>query len=119
MKLKLVLTGLLFSALAFAGDITGKWNGSVPGQDGQEMTLNFDFKAENGKITGKVTSPMGEIPISEGSINGDDVSFTTEFNDMKIVHKGKVSGDEMKLKVEMGDHEMDMTLKRAGAPSTN
>lgn len=115
MKLKLALTCLLFSAVAFAADISGKWTGTVPGQDGQDLALTFDFKVDTGKISGKVTSSMGEIPITEGAIDGDDVSFTTEFNGMKIVHKGKVTGDEMKLKVNMGDNDVDMTLKRSGS----
>lgn len=115
MKLKLLLTCLVFSALAFAADIDGKWTGTVPGQDGKEMNLDFQFKVDKGKITGTVTSPMGEIPITNGTLDGDDIAFTTELNDMKIAHKGKVTGNEMKLKVTIGDNDVDMTLKRAGS----
>jgi hypothetical protein len=33
-------------------------------------------------------------------------------DDFKVVHKGKVSGDEMKLKVEMGERTFEMTAKK-------
>lgn len=115
MKLKLAVAALLSVAISFAADIAGKWTGTVPGQDGQDMTLTFNFKTDGGKITGNVSSPMGDIPIAEGTIDGDKVSFTTEFNGSKIVHTGTVSGDEMKLAVQMEGNNFDMTLKRAGS----
>ncbi len=47
------------------------------------------------------TFRQGDAPISDGSIKGDDISFTQAFemqgNPVKIVYTGKVSGDEIKM----------------------
>lgn len=115
MKLKLALMTLLFAAISFAADVTGKWTGSVPGQDGQDMTVTFNFKVDAGKVTGTVTTPMGDAPVIDGTVDGDNITFSTEFNDMKIVHKGKIAGDAMDLDVTMGDNSFKMALKRAAS----
>jgi hypothetical protein len=62
-----------------------------------------------------VEGPMGEMKITEGSVKDDAIAFTVETEQFKAVHKGTFSGDEMKLKVEMGDQSFDMTAKRAGS----
>jgi len=103
---------LLFAGVALAADVTGTWNATTQGPDGQEMKLVFHFKQDGEKLTGTVEGPAGEVPITEGSINGDAIAFTVEVGDMKIVHKGTVTGDEMKLKVEIGEQTMEMTAKR-------
>lgn len=58
---------------------------------------------------------MGEIPISSVQTDGDKISFVVDAGDRKLVHKGEISGDEMKLKVEMGEGTMEMTAKRVGS----
>lgn len=58
---------------------------------------------------------MGESPITDGTIDGDKVTFTVSNGDFKAVHKGTVKGDEMKLTVELGDQTIEMTAKRAGS----
>ena len=112
MKIAAVLMTLMLAASAFAADVTGKWKASLEGPDGQ-MEITFNLKLEGNKITGTATGPMGESPISEGTLDGEHISFTVATEQFKILHKGTVSGDEMKLKVEIGDNIMDMTAKRA------
>jgi hypothetical protein len=43
------------------------------------------------------------------------ITFTVKAGDNKIVHKGTVSGEEMKLKVEFGERTLEMTARRAGS----
>lgn len=112
MKLKAVMLALLMTVCALAADVTGKWKATTQGPDG-EMQLVFNLKQDSGAVTGTVESPMGEMPVSEGKIDGDNISFTVATDQFKIVHKGTVSGDEMKLKVEIGEQTMEMTAKRA------
>ena len=46
-----------------------------------------------------MTTPRGESEISEGKVEGDQISFAVvrSFgeNEMKILYKGKVAGDEI------------------------
>lgn len=112
MKSAIAVLALLFAGLAFAADVTGKWQATSHSPDGQDMQITFNLKQDGEKLSGNVEGPMGEMAITEGTVVGDAISFTVEMGEMKIVHKGTVSGDEMKLKVEIGENTMDMTAKR-------
>lgn len=102
----------LLSVCAFAADVTGKWTATVQGPDG-DMQLVFNLKQEGATVTGTVEGPMGEMPVSEGKMEGDTISFTVAADQFKVVHKGTVTGDEMKLKVDMGERNFDMIAHRA------
>ena len=108
LNLMLILT---LATAAFAADATGKWVATLEGDNGS-MELTFNFKVDGDKLTGTVTGPQGEIEITEGKVDGDNITFTVDTGDMKIVHKGTISGDEMKLKVDFGENSMEMTAKR-------
>jgi hypothetical protein len=86
---------------ALAANIDGKWIAQVPGQGGQTRETTFTFKAEGEKLTGTVTGRQGEVAIADGTIKGDDISFTqtinAQGNTIKLVYKGKITGDEIKL----------------------
>jgi len=122
MRKLLTMTFLLalLSLTALAAGIDGKWAAQVPGRDGETREVTFNFKADGDTLTGTVTSPRGDMPISEGKIAGDDVSFslTLEFggNQVKLLYKGTISGDEIKFtrQREGGQgHPMEFTAKRA------
>ncbi|MGJ5816453.1 hypothetical protein [Paludibaculum fermentans] len=111
MRIKAVILMLTMALSAFAADVAGKWKATMEGPNGS-MQLTFDLKVDGNKITGKATGDMGEMKITDGTIDGDRISFAIETEQMKVVHKGTVSGDEMKLKVEVGDNSMEMVAKR-------
>jgi hypothetical protein len=114
----LCLAALLFTVTALAADVAGTWTGEQEGRNGP-MTVTFNFKTDGSTLTGTVSTPRGETQISDGKVDGDNVSFAVvrEFNGntMKINYTGKVSGDEMKLKVsrEGSDRSRELTLKRS------
>ena|ERR1044071_5402807 len=85
----------------WAADLNGKWVAQVPGQNGQTRETTFNFKVEGGKLTGTVSGRQGDNPISDGTVKGDDVSFSVAVNfngnQFKFLYKGKVTGDDLKL----------------------
>lgn len=107
MRSKIVFFAAAFvlaaAALAWAADVNGKWVAQVPGRGGQTRETTLTLKAEGGKLTGTVTGMQGEAPIADGTIKGDDISFTQTFtppqggDPVKILYTGKVSGDEIKF----------------------
>jgi hypothetical protein len=111
MKLAAVLTliVLILAAPVFAADVTGKWKATMAEAG---MELIFTFKADGGTLTGTVSGQMGEFPISEGKVDGNNISFTVATDQMKVLHKGVVSGDEIKMTGQMGDQNFEMTAKR-------
>ncbi len=88
-------------AMAWAADISGKWVAQVPGRGGQTRETTFNFKADGTKLTGTVSGMQGDNPISDGKIDGDNISFTVvnsfNGNEVKLLYKGKVAGDEIKF----------------------
>ena len=102
MKVKILLIGafilLGLTLSAWAADITAKWVAQIEGRQGTRENT-FDFKVDGTKVTGTMTTGMGETAISEGKIEGDELSFVIvrSFgeNEMKILYKGTVSGDEI------------------------
>lgn len=111
MKLRSILTipalAALFSVAVFAADINGSWKAEMPGRGGQAMSITYNFKAENGKITScTVTTPRGEMPLSDCKLNGDQISFSQTMKarggeSRTILYKGTVSGNEIKFTREM------------------
>jgi hypothetical protein len=84
-----------------AADATGKWTAQVPGRDGQTRETTFNLKVEGDKLTGTMTGRQGDIPLSDGKVQGDDISFTVTLNfqgnEVKLDYKGKVAGDAIKM----------------------
>ncbi|MDR0311225.1 MAG: hypothetical protein LBJ21_06545 [Acidobacteriota bacterium] len=108
---------MLMACFAFGADVDGEWTTEIPGMDGSPMVVNFTFKADGDKLTGSTGSDGMEIPISEGKIDGKNISFvvTIDFGmEMRMTYKGTVEGKEIKLNMDMGMGEpMSMTLKKA------
>jgi hypothetical protein len=92
---------VVFLAVAWAADVSGKWTAQMQGRGGQTTETTFTFKVEGDKLTGTMAGPRGDVPISDGKISGDEISFSVTMsmggNEMKMLFKGKVSGNEIKF----------------------
>ncbi len=97
-----------------ATDVSGKWIGSIKGQDGNNFDLNYNFKVDGDKLTGSVTSPQGETAITDGKVNGSDFSFTVSVNgnDIKNVGKYYAAADSAGIDVDFGGNNFHIPLKR-------
>jgi hypothetical protein len=96
---KLGLTVLLFalgSVAALAADFNGKWNAQVQGRNGTQ-TLVFDFHVDGSTVTGKITTPRGDMDISNGKVDGDTITFDQMLNfngnSVTISYTGKAAAD--------------------------
>jgi hypothetical protein len=110
---------VLFTFVVFAGDATGKWVAEQQGRTGQTMTTTFNFKVEGTTLTGTVSGRGGDTPISEGKVDGNNISFavvrTMGDREMKMLYKGVVSDNEIKFQVFMreGAEPREMIAKKA------
>lgn len=87
-------------------DITGKWKTTLSGPQG-EMELTFNYKVDNGVLTGTIASQMGEIPLENGKVEGDNFSYDFAIQDMTISHTGEVvSEDELMVKSQRGEMKL-------------
>ena len=63
----------------------------------------------SGKVLGNTDGRLGRV---DGKVEGDNISFAVAMQDMKIAHKGTVSGDKMQIQVEFGEQKMEMSAER-------
>lgn len=95
---------VLFASALSAADISGAWKGTADTPNGT-VERTFTFKQEGTKLTGETNSNFtGKSTITDGKVEGDDVTFTIvakiQDNEMKLNYKGKIAGDEITFNVE-------------------
>ncbi len=119
---RLILMGLLATVMIWAADASGKWTAEFQGRNGNTMTVTMNLKAAGDKLTGTVSGRSGDTDISDGKVDGDNVSFTVvrEYNgnQFKQNYQGKLDGDVIHFTVKseggMGNgQERKMDAKRA------
>jgi hypothetical protein len=94
----------VFAMTASAADIAGTWKATAERQNGT-MERTFIFKVDGNKLTGEtISSMMGKSVITDGKVDGDNLSFTINVrfqdNELQLNYKGKVSGKDIKFTVE-------------------
>jgi hypothetical protein len=124
MTKKLLIAGMILLAVALvalaADAVTGKWVFETQGRDGTPRQSTLNLKADGANLTGDITGGMGgrggggggappPAPISNGKVNGNNVSFdvTRDMGGQSITikYEGVVSGSEMKLKISRPDFQ--------------
>ncbi len=119
-KISVVLAFLsAFAIAAFAADVNGKYTADVPGRQGNTQQTTFTLKSSGGTVSGTVANQRGEMEITNGKMDGDNISFSTTMKmqdrEMKMNYKGKVSGDSIDFTrtVEGMDNEQKFTAKKS------
>jgi len=122
MKTRIISVLALLTASVFtltAADATGKWTAETPGRDGATMTNTFDLKADGTKLTGTMAHARGETAITDGKVDGDNITFTVVMkmgdNERKLNFMGKMSGNNIMFTrtMEGNDRKQEFTAKRA------
>lgn len=109
--MRLIAILLLATLSAFAEGAAGKWKATFQGQNGT-MEIVLIFQVMDDKLTGTISGPQGDMPISQGKVDGNNISFTIQRDDFKITNTAVITGDEMKIKGHMGERDWEMTAKR-------
>jgi hypothetical protein len=117
--MKRLLLFFVCAAFAFAADVTGNWSAQIADQSGNNITINYTFKQDGTKLTGTVTGPGGDLPIQEGKVEEDKISFNVTFDGgngaMKVGNKGTIKGEEITMTIEVNGQTFGapVTLKKA------
>src|SRR5882724_7259404 len=111
----LFVTLLLLAASCFAADVDGKWTGTMSTPNG-DVPVNFTFKTDGAALTGTTTGPDGEIKISDGKANGNNISFSVTFDfggmPLTINYKGVVAKEEIKFTLDIMGMPFDLSVKK-------
>lgn len=113
----LVLALLLWAAPAMAGDVDGKWAGTVS-TPGGDLEVAYDFKSDGAALKGTTTSPDGAtVEIKNGKIDGNKISFLVSLDlggmAFDINYTGVVTPAEIKLTADFAGMPFEYTVKKA------
>jgi hypothetical protein len=101
---RLVCVGLLvaFWALpATAQDASGTWNASIKTPQGA-LPLVIELAADGQTLTGTFSNHfMPKIPIQDGTVVGNKLSFKLVLASMTLAYKGALDGDTLTLTPEV------------------
>jgi hypothetical protein len=104
--ISLAVLALALLNAAWAAGVTGKWTATFNTQVG-EQKYTWDLTVSGSKLTGKYTSSNGSGEITDGKIEGDDLSWVEMLKyqdmDLRIVYKAKISGDELRISRNVAD----------------
>jgi len=100
---------LLLTAVAFAqSTFTGKWRGQTP--NGFQLVL--DLKATESTVTGTLTREDTTIPITEGKVTKNTLTFKATLEDQTESFTGEVAGDQLTVWLDRQGRERAATLTR-------
>jgi len=115
--LAVLAIGAVFTLAVWAVDVSGTWEMSTPGREGEMMTRDITIAQEGNKI--KVTMPGfrgGDPIVADGTIEGNAIEWKvvreSPRGEMVMTYKGTVEGDTMKGTFSMMDREMEWTAKK-------
>ncbi|WP_342645060.1 hypothetical protein [Mucilaginibacter sp. CSA2-8R] len=105
----LCICGVLFCLIA--ADVNGKWRGVID-YNGRDVSVSYQFKTEGSKVTGTAETPVGVVPIEQGKLEKDMLTFKADLNGETVTHVGRVSADSINLKINYQGLDYNMVLKR-------
>ena len=98
MRVLLIIAIAAMATLSLAAaDLAGTWKGSMETQAGDMQVI---ITVQPGtSLAGKVQAGEYEAEIENGKVEGDRLSFESNFTPGKVTYEGTVAGGEMKLNV--------------------
>ena len=120
-KMLLALLFLTFTTVgALAADFNGKWHAEFDTQIGVQK-YTYDLHVDGAAVTGKAINERGETAITEGKIDGNNVTFVEalSFNgmDIKITYTGVIDGDQIKFTRQVGDFATEEVIAKRVKPA--
>jgi len=120
-KFGLALFVLALGSIGAKGaDFGGKWYAEFDTQIGVQK-YTYEFHVDGAKLTGTATNERGSTQITEGKIDGDNISFVEQINfngnDLRIVYTGKIDGDQIKFTRQVGDFATEEIVAKRVKPS--
>ena len=96
----------LFGVLSAIGaDLSGTWTGVIPARNNELQDVTFRFIHKDDVLTGKLYRDSTSVPVIDGAISGDRISFRVESEEqvgnvfvvIKYTFTGTIKGTEIEL----------------------
>lgn len=97
----LLLAGLSVTA----ADLSGTWTGVIPARNKELQDVTFQLVQKGDALTGKLYRDTTAVPILDGKISGEQISFRVESEEqvgnvfvlIKYTFTGSIKGAEIEL----------------------
>ncbi len=97
-------------------DVAGTWTLTVNPPGGGPITRTLTLKQEGNKVTGEISSGSGPVPISDGKLNGNELTFLYviryQDNELIIGARAKVEGNSLSGMMETNSTSYDFSGTR-------
>jgi hypothetical protein len=98
----------------------GVWQARYTTAEGRSHEFTLTLEASAGTLSGAISSPRGKVAITDGTVNGREVSFTvtrkSNYDLIDVAFNGSIEGDVMRLTMKVGSREpVVVTARRQGA----
>ena len=97
------MEGTPSSVASTAGEVSfdGRWTGSTEIEGYGVIPMGYDFKSEGNTLTGTSDGQNGPIPIENGKIDGNKITFQVPINlngmDIVVNYTGVLTGEKLRL----------------------
>lgn len=115
MKLGRIAFSVLFlfvlMANASAQRWDGRWTGEMITPEGNVEIL-FEFQTDGRTLSGAAATPAGVIPLTNGVVDGQQISFVLTIEQFSIPHSGYYSRGQIILNTEFEGETGQIILSR-------
>jgi hypothetical protein len=99
----------------FRADYSGTYVGELNTTSGP-VANKLVLKMSGTSLKGTLKNQYGELPIKDGSVDGQDFFFYVvvkeEGDDFRMVYRGHIFQDEIQFKIEAGERQIDLVVKK-------
>jgi len=93
-RFAIAVFGALLAPQLFAADLTGHWLATQTGRNGQTQETDIWLKSSGDTFTGYMhTQRGGYVPIVEGKIDGDNITFVTVTEQYDVERRQDYTGE--------------------------
>ena len=114
--MRLLALLLCAASSVVAGDLSGTWTGSIPARNNEVQDVTFRLVQKGDALTGKLYRDTTAVPVLDGRIEGDRISFRVESEEQVgnifVLIKYSFTGS-------MKDSEIELTREREANPMLN
>jgi hypothetical protein len=113
----LLMCVVLFTAVALAADVDGKWKGVLNVPNMGETPVTWTFEANGDELKGSADQGGGMVmTIKDGKIDGNKISFilpvNMQGNRMDIDYSGVVSKNKIELTLYVMGQSISYTVTK-------
>ena len=98
-------------------DVSGKYEGVAKSPALGEIPLTVEIKSEGGKLTGKIDTAQGALPITSGTYVDGKIVMKFDAGGTEGTVKATPMGDKIVGEWEMGGQTGTIELKKVGTPA--